>query len=219
MLLTTTLLVFSTALPASAADAVPADPAAAFRVPACSTAAAAGWAPVSNAWLSARAPKGWTAADALSRWEPAPSTATYRRLVVDLDASLKSSAKPSLSLFGMLVRGTAPASGTWLTETFAHARERGDFVVGRAGTVPVKGRGECALGVIEHNARRACPGGPDVVCRRASLHLDCGTQDGVEFLVTARTPAYPDRGAPAGKAAALLADIKTFLCTLESKGR
>jgi hypothetical protein len=219
MLLTTTLLVFSAALPASAAEPAATAAAAAFSVPACSTAAPAGWAVVEDPWLGARAPKSWAVADRLDRWEPAASTSAYRRVVVDLDAALKDGAKPALSLFGMLVPGTAPVSGAWLEETFAHARARGDYVVGRAGTVPVRGRGECALGVIEHNARRACPGGPDVVCRRAALHLDCGAKDGVELLLTARTPAYPVRAAPDGKAAEMLSQIKTFLCTLESKGR
>lgn len=219
MLLTTTLLVFSAALTANAAEPSATAAAAAFAVPACSTAAPAGWAAVEDPWLRARAPKAWAVADRLDRWEPAASTSAYRRVVVDLDATLKGSAKPTLSMFGMLVPGKAPASGAWLSETFAHARTRGDYVVGPAGTVAVKGRGDCALGVIEHNARRACPGGPDVVCRRAVLHLDCGVQDGVELLVTARTPAYPVRAAPDGKAAETLSQIKTFLCTLESKGR
>lgn len=220
MLLTTALLVFSTALPAFAAgDEAPADPAKEFRVPACSTAPSAGWTAFDGPWLKWRAPKGWAAADSLARWEPEASTSAYRRLVVDVDASLKASPKTAVSAFGMLVVGTAPASGAWLDETLAHARVRGDFVLGRAGTVRVPGRGECALGVVEHNARRACGGGPEVVCRRAALHLDCGVKDGVELLVSAKTPGYKVRGAPDGKAAAALADIKTFLCTLESKGR
>lgn len=219
MLLTTTLLVFSAALPAEAAEPATTTAAAAFAVPACSTAASAGWVAVEDPWLKARAPKAWAVADRLDRWEPAASTSAYRRVVVDLDATLTGGAKPALSLFGMLVPGKPPAAGAWLEETFAHARTRGDYVVGRAGTVAVKGRSTCALGVIEHNARRACPGGPDVVCRRAALHLDCGVKDGVELLVTARTPPYPERARPDGKATAALADIKTFFCTLESKGR
>lgn len=218
MLLTTTLLVFSAALPAFAAGADPqADPAKEFRVLACSTAPAASWAAFDGPWLKWRAPKSWSVSNSLARWEPAPSTSAYRRLFVDVDASQKSSPKTSVSAFGMLVAGKAPASAAWLEGSLAHARERGDYVVGRAGTVGVAGRGECALGVVELNARRACAGGPEVVCRRAVLHLDCGVKDGVEFLVTAKTPGYPVRGAPEGKAATALADIKTFLCTLESK--
>lgn len=213
MLLTTTLLVFS-----AAASAAPAsDPAAAFRVTACSTAAASGWTPLEDAWLKARAPKAWAVTDALTRWEPAPSTSTFRRVVVDLDGSLKAGPKPALSLFGMLVPGKPPASGAWLEESLKHAQSRGDFVLGKAGTLPVAGRGDCALGVIEHNARKACPGGPDVICRRAALHLDCGDKEGVQLLVTATTPPYPVRGKPDGKAAEALSQIKLFLCTLESK--
>ncbi|TPW21798.1 MAG: hypothetical protein FD126_322 [Elusimicrobia bacterium] len=217
MLLTTTLLVFSAALPAMAAGGPPADPAGEFRVPACSTTPAAAWTVFSDPWLKGRAPKGWVVSDSLARWEPAASTSAYRRLVVDVDASLKASPKPALSLFGMLVPGKPPAPGGWLDETLAHARVRGDYVLGRAGTVDVPGRGACALAVIEHNARRACSGGPDVVCRRAALHLDCGVRDGLELLVTAKTPGYPVRGAPDGKAAAALADIKKFLCALEAR--
>lgn len=215
MLLTTTLLVFS----AAAAENPPADLARAFRVPACSTAAAAGWTPLENPWLKARTAKGWTVADRLGGWEPAASTSAFRRVFADLDWTLKDAPKPALALFGMVVPGTAPSSGSWLDASLAHARERGDHVVGKAGTVPVAGRGECALGVIELNARRACPGGPDAVCRRAALHLDCGVKDGVELLVTARTPPYPERGRPDGKAAEALEAIKVFFCTLEYKGR
>lgn len=217
MLLTTTLLVFSAAASAAPVEALTTDPAAAFRVTSCSTAAASGWAALEDPWLKARAPKAWTVADALARWEPAPSTSTFRRVVIDVDGSLKSGPKTALSMFGMLVPGKAPASGAWLEESLTHARERGDFVLGKAGTLAVAGRGDCALGVIERNARKACPGGPDVVCRRAAIHLDCGVKDGVQLLVTAVTPAYPVRGKPDGKAAAALAEIKTFLCTLESK--
>lgn len=218
MLLTTALLVFSAASPAFAAGAdEPADPAKEFRVPACSTAAAASWAGFDGPWLKWRAPKAWTVKDSLARWEPAASTSTYRRLFVDADASLKSSPRTSVSASGMLVPGKAPVAAVWLEGTLAHARERGDYVLGRAGTVNVPGRGECALGVVELNARLACGGGPEVVCRRAALHLDCGVKDGVELLITAKTPGYKVRGAPDGKAAAALADIKTFLCTLESK--
>lgn len=212
MLLTAALFFFSAG--ARAADAPGAD---AFVVPACSTAAAAGWAAVDTPWLKARAPKAWAVSDALSRWEPAPSTSVYRRVVVDLDWSLKASTRPALSMFGMLARGTAPAAGAWLDETLAYARERGDYALGAAGTVPVPGRGECALGVVERNARGACGAAP--VCRRAALHLDCGAAGGTQFVVTALTPGYPERGKPDGKAAAALADIKAFLCTLEFKGR
>ena len=81
----------------------------------------------------------------------------------------------------------------------------------------VRGRGECQLGVVEHNARKACAGGPDVVCRRAALHVDCGVKDGVQLLLTATTPGYPTRGAPDGKAAETLAQIHSFLCALESR--
>lgn len=217
MLLTTTLLVFSAAASAATVEPPSTDPAAAFRVVACSTAAASGWASLEDSWLKARAPKAWTVADALARWEPAPSTSTFRRIVVDVDGRLKSGPKTALSMFGMLVPGKAPASGAWLEESLAHAQSRGDFVLGKAGKMPVAGRGDCALGVIEHNARKACPGGPDVVCRRAALHLDCGVKDGVQLLVTATTPAYPVRGKPDGKAAEVLSQIKLFLCTLESK--
>lgn len=209
MLLTALLLVFSPA--ARAADAE------AFRVTACSTAAAAGWAALDTPWLKARAPKGWAVSDALTRWEPAASTSSFRRVVVDLDWSLKSSTRPALSLFGMLARGTAPVAGRWLDETLAYARERGDYALGKAGTLAVPGRGECALGVVERNARGAC--GSAAVCRRAALHLDCGAAGGVQLVVTALTPGYAERGRPDGKAAAALADMKTFLCTLESKPR
>ncbi|TBR22229.1 hypothetical protein EPO15_08505 [bacterium] len=215
MLLTTALLVFS----AAAAETVPADLAAAFRVPACSTAAAAGWPGFDDPWLKGRAPKAWTVQDALARWEPAPSTPSFKRVLVDVDASGKSSAKPALSLFGMLASGKTPKAGEWLDESLAYARVRGDYALGKAGTVAVSGRGECALGVVEHNARQACGGGPEAACRRATLHLDCGVKDGVQLLVTATTPGYPVRGAPAGKAAEALAQFKVFLCTLESKGR
>lgn len=217
MLLTTTLLVFSAALQAGAAEPVPGDRVEAFRIPACSTAAAASWRGVDNAWLRARTPTGWSVVDRSGVRLPSASTTTYRRLSVYLDASAKAGPVPKLLLTGSDVSGKAPAAGAWLAASLADARSRGDLPLGAAGPVPVSGRGLCELGVVERNAPGACPGAPGRFCRQAVLHLDCGTVDATQLIVAALTPPYPNIGAPDGKAAEALSQIKTFLCTLESK--
>lgn len=212
------LLTLVLAAPAGAAEAPKADLAEAFRAPACSTAAAAAWRPLEDPWLKARTDPGWTVADRLDRWDPPASTTTFRRLIVDLDWSLRSSTRPALSMFGMTVPGAPRKAGAWVEETLAHARARGDDALGPAGTVAVGGRGECRLGAVELNARRACAD-KDAPCRRAALYLDCGGKDGVELMLSAVTPAYPKRGKPDGKAAEALSAIQLFFCTVETKGR
>ncbi len=178
----------------------------------------AAWKAAENPYLRYSVPSGWQVVDRLERWTAPVSTTTSARLVVDFDWSLKTSTKPVLMLFGAGVPGRPEAAGVWLDGILSHAAARGDDPLGRVGNVLVRGIGTCPVGVVELNARRACAK-TEAPCRRASVYMDCGGKDAVTLSVSGVFPAYPDRGAPTGKAAEAQAALNAFLCTLEYKGK
>lgn len=216
-MITPYLLAALLSAPAAAAP-LPADPlAAAFLPSSCPTAlSTAAWRRGVDPYLSYWAPAGWLVADRLGLWMAPISTTSSGRLSVYLDYSLKGTTVPVLSLYGATTPGRLGAAGVLLDENLASSRARGDDVLGRAGSFLISGISTaCVAGVIELNARQMCVGGPDAVCRRPLVFLDCGVVSGAGLTVTALLPAYPVRGRPEGKAAQALAEVQAFVCGLE----
>lgn len=212
----TILLVLSLAASASAVE-----PAASFLPAACPTkVSTAAWRRASNPTLRYSHPAGWLVADRLERWTLPVSTSVSGRLSVYLDYSLKGTTVPVLSLYGSSAPGKLGGPGVLLEENMASSRARGEDVLGKAGTFELLGvSSACVAGVIELNARRQCGSDVDAACRRPLLFVDCGAVQGAGLTVTALLPAYPERGKPAGKAVAALAEAQAFLCGLEYSGR